>query len=100
MKKIFLPCTVLFIVLGVFAQTSQMQDSMLNNLVHPAGYKTTEPGKPGAVKKYGKGKQAMIVVPGIGFGMDVFGSFIKQYKNKYTIYAVTPAGFDGNGKRR
>lgn len=95
MKKVGLLFLTLVLSQKIFAQAPPLQDSSLNNLVHPAGYKMAVLGKLGAVKKYGRGKQAMIIIPGLGFGLEVFDSFIKQYKGKYTIYAVTPAGFAG-----
>lgn len=74
---------------------AQVQDTALNNLVHPSGYKTCPLGELGSVKKYGHAKPTMILVPGIGFGSAVFESFIAHYKSSYTIYAITPAGFGG-----
>jgi len=44
-----------------------MQDSTLNNLVDPPGYKTAKPGTLGDVVRKGKGPQAMILIPGLGF---------------------------------
>jgi len=72
-----------------------LQDSTLNNLVHPAGYLTCKLGELGGVKKAGTGKQTMILIPGLGFGGKVFSTFMDRHKDKYTMYEVTPAGFDG-----
>ncbi len=93
-KAHILPLLLLFVHHG-FAQNPSLQDSSLNNLIHPAGYQTCTIGELGDVKKTGKGKQAMILIPGLGFGGDVFGDFIRRYKEEYTIYTITPAGFDG-----
>lgn len=73
---------------------STMLDSTLNNLVHPPGYTTCKIGELGKVQKYGSGSKNMILIPGIGFGGGIFNDFIERYKNEYTIYIVTPAGFD------
>jgi pimeloyl-ACP methyl ester carboxylesterase len=82
------------LIISLRAQTP-LQDTTLNNLVHPSDYKTCKLGELGSVSKYGKGKQSIILVPGLGFGGDIFDDFIREYKNKYTIYAITPAGFGG-----
>lgn len=86
---------LLFLGHLVFAQDPTLQDSSLNNLVHPAGYKACQVGELGRVTKKGKGKQSMILIPGLGFGGDIYADFIKRYKNEYTIYTITPAGFEG-----
>ena len=70
-----------------------VQDSTLNNLIHPAGYETSPNGRLGAVSQSGHGKSSMILIPGIGFGGDVFDELIAAYKDRFTVYAVTPAGF-------
>jgi len=86
---------VIFIHVQILSAQNSLQDSTLNNLIHPAGYKTCTLGELGAVKKSGKGNQTMILIPGLGFGADVFDSFIKANEKNYTMYAITPAGFDG-----
>jgi pimeloyl-ACP methyl ester carboxylesterase len=101
---IYLLSLLLLIVLDLFLiQTTAaqpkfnptLQDSSLNNLVLPAGYHTGPPGELGAVKKAGKGKQAVILIPGWGFGAEVFDNFIAANYKNYKMYAVTPAGFGG-----
>ena len=86
---------VLSLPFGVLSAQNVLQDSTLNNLVHPAGYLTCKPGELGAVRKAGAGKQAMILIAGLGFGGSVFDAFVDRHKDKYTMYEVTPAGFDG-----
>lgn len=81
---------------NIIAQTTEpIQDPSLNNLVLPEGYKTSTLGDLGDVKKIGSGKETMILIPGWGFGAEVYHNFIEANKNKYTIYAVTLAGFGG-----
>lgn len=80
---------------GQAALNPALQDGSLNNLALPADYKTGKPGELGAVKKTGHGKQTLILIPGWGFGAEVYDNFIRENKNKYTIYAITPAGFGG-----
>lgn len=79
----------------LFSQNLIMQDSTLNNLVHPAGYASCFIGELGSVKKYGKGSSSMILVSGLGFGANVFDDFINHYQSQFSIFAVTPAGFGG-----
>ncbi len=71
------------------------QDSTLNNFVDPPGYQTTPPNTLGAVKKVGHGPKSMILIPGLGFGGDVFNNFMASRESTYTMYAVTLAGFGG-----
>jgi pimeloyl-ACP methyl ester carboxylesterase len=92
MKKQILLLIISLFILRIEAQSS-LQDTTLNNLVHPSGYKTCLPGELGRVTKFGRGKQSIILVPGLGFGGEIFDDFIKEYKNKYTLYAITPSGF-------
>ena len=69
------------------------QDSTLNNLVDPPGYITAKLGTLRGVVQAGKGTQAMILIPGLGFGGDVFDEFMKRFSDKYRMYAVTLPGF-------
>ena len=71
------------------------QDSTLNNLIHPKGYITCNPGDLGTVKQIGTAKQTMILIAGLGFSGDEFDNLINHFKKEYTIYSVTPAGFGG-----
>lgn len=85
---------ILFLIQNTFAQTiSMQQDSTLNNLVHPTGYKTCNLGELGKINKSKTGKQSMILIPGIGFGEEVLKDFADNYKRDYTVYSITPAGF-------
>ncbi len=71
------------------------QDSTLNNLVDPVGYKTAALGTLGDVKRSGTGPQAMILLPGLGFGGEVFDELTDGWQDKYRMYAVTLPGFGG-----
>jgi pimeloyl-ACP methyl ester carboxylesterase len=71
------------------------QDSTLNNLVDPPGYQTARPGTLGAVVHRGNGTQAMILIPGLGFGGEVFREFMEAFDEKYRMYVVTLPGFGG-----
>jgi pimeloyl-ACP methyl ester carboxylesterase len=71
------------------------QDSTLNNFVDPPGYKTGTLGELGAYKRVGSGPQAMILIPGLGFGADIFDELAARWADRYTMYVVTLAGFGG-----
>jgi pimeloyl-ACP methyl ester carboxylesterase len=71
------------------------QDSTLNNLVDPPGYKPARLGTLGAVKRSGTGEQAIILIPGLGFGGDIFDELTPRLSKSYRKYAVTLPGFGG-----
>ncbi len=92
--------TLLIIVIGLFLSPeglgqnspTMVQDSTLNNLVHPENYRSGEWGRLGNFVKSGSGKQAMILIPGLGFDSSIFQEFLTANKNKYRMYAVTIPG--------
>jgi len=71
------------------------QDSTLNNLVDPPGYKTAKLGTLGEVVRAGTGNQGMILIPGLGFGGSIFDEFMQGFLGQYRMYAVTLPGFGG-----
>lgn len=81
---------------GANAQSRSLaQDSTLDNLRHPPGTPTTAWGALGAVHTSGTGSSVMILIPGIGFGADVWDEFAKHYEREFTVHAVTLPGFGG-----
>ena len=48
-----------------------------------------------SVRKYGTGKQAVVLVPGLACGAWVWDQTVLDFQKDYTIYTVTLAGFDG-----
>lgn len=97
MRKITAQIIVFFFyTTAVYSQTGT-KDSVVNNLVHRPEYKTSEWGSVPEYIKAGKGKQALILIPGIGFDASVFTDFMKANKNNYTMYAITIPGY-GNTK--
>jgi pimeloyl-ACP methyl ester carboxylesterase len=93
MIKNLLLLATLFLTKPAAAQPSMAQDTTLNNLVHPDGYKTCKIGELGQVKRTGHGKQCMIFIAGLGFSGDAYKDFERNYQDQFTIYMVTPAGF-------
>jgi len=71
------------------------QDSTLNNFVDPPQYLTAALGTLGDVKRDGTGPQPMILIPGLGFGGDIFDDFMASHTGEFTMYAVTLPGFGG-----
>jgi pimeloyl-ACP methyl ester carboxylesterase len=71
------------------------QDSTLNNLVDPPGYKTAQLGTLGGVTRAGTGTQAMVLIPGWGFGAEIFDEFMAGFAGQYRMWAVTLPGFGG-----
>jgi len=72
------------------------QDTSINNLIHPAGYQTMPIDQVGKLQKFGNGSQDVILIAGLGLASDqVFAQFIRENARKYTMYAVTLAGYGG-----
>ena len=92
-------CVVILILISAIINdclaqlNAPMQDSTINNLVLPAEYETGQLGVLKDVKKYGTGKQALILIPGLGFDASVYDDFVEANKDKYTMYAVTIPGY-------
>ena len=70
-----------------------------NNLAFPADYQTLPQNRGPRIKEYGRGRQALILVPGMYSGSDSFSSFISQNRRRYRIYVVTPPGLNGTPAR-
>lgn len=91
MKKLI---SILLLLTSFAPSFSQgAQDTTLNNLVLPLGYPTTEPGAIPHFTKSGKGKNAMILIPGWGFDGSVFDDFVKTNKKAFAMYTITIPGF-------
>ncbi len=72
-----------------------VQDSTRNNFTDPVGYKPGPANALGKVDEAGTGAQAMILIPGLGFGGDIFKEYMAAHAGQYHMYAVTLAGFGG-----
>lgn len=95
--KIRIPITIailLFIAIGATSQTRSMkQDPALNNLRLPEGTKTVPDGTLGKVTKIGTGPKKVLLIPGLGFGAEIWDEFADRFKTRFTMYAVTLPGF-------
>jgi pimeloyl-ACP methyl ester carboxylesterase len=70
-------------------------DPAINQLIHPEGTQTSPLGELGRVDKSGTGPIPMILIPGAAFGGSVWKDFMERNKDVYTMYAITPAGYEG-----
>lgn len=70
-------------------------DPSLNHLQHPPGTETAPLGQLGRVEKVGNGPIPMILIPGAAFGGGIWKSFMERNRDAYTMYAITPPGYDG-----
>jgi pimeloyl-ACP methyl ester carboxylesterase len=77
------------------SQVSVQQDSTLDNLHHAARYVTARSGELGGVVRRGTGARDVILIPGWGFGAEVFDSFMRANATRYRMVAVTLPGFGG-----
>lgn len=94
MRKVIAQIILLLSSFTSYAQMkSNVPDTAINNLVHTPGYKTSELGAIPKFVKAGKGKQTLLLIPGLGFDASVFKDFMEANKNNYTMYAVTIPGF-------
>jgi pimeloyl-ACP methyl ester carboxylesterase len=71
------------------------QDSTLNNLEHPVGYQTSAPGSIPQIVRRGAGPIDVLLIPGWGFGAEVFADFMRANESRYRMVAVTLPGFGG-----
>lgn len=69
------------------------KDTTINNLVLPIDYTTSEYGSIPKFRKIGRGKQSMILIPGLGFDDTVYDDFVSIYAKQYTCYVTCVPGF-------
>jgi pimeloyl-ACP methyl ester carboxylesterase len=74
---------------------SMAQDSTLNNLRLPAGTAMASLGTLGRVRTVGTGPRHMLLIPGLGFGDDIWTEFMAKRTAEFTMHAVTLPGFGG-----
>lgn len=66
----------------------------IDNTRHPEGTVLAPPGQLGHVERRGRGPVPLILIPGAGFGWRTWEAFMARNAERYTMYAITPAGFD------
>ena len=70
-------------------------DVSRNNLEFAADYKTLPDDQPPAITKKGRGRQTLILVPGMYSGAKSFDGFIARNQSQYKFFLVTPPGING-----
>jgi|WetSurMetagenome_2_1015567.scaffolds.fasta_scaffold06711_5 pimeloyl-ACP methyl ester carboxylesterase len=99
-RRILLPGAMFLVAVSLLHAQSSVsrildRDTTLNNLIDPPGYETARLGTLGEIIRKGTGKQAIILIPGLGFGGSVFNSFMDSLADDYVMYAVSLPGFGG-----
>ena len=77
------------------AQTSADEATRPDNLRQAPGTETVPLGTLGHVERRGQGDVHLLLVPGAGFGWRVWEDFMDRNADRYTMWAVTPPGYDG-----
>jgi pimeloyl-ACP methyl ester carboxylesterase len=74
--------------------TASEQEPPIDRLQHPAG---TVTGKAGIaqVERGGHGPVPLLLLPGAPFGWRAWEDFMARHEERYTMLAVTPAGYAG-----
>jgi len=70
-----------------------------NNLILPAGYQVLPDDRPPLIKKNGRGKQTLILIPGMYSGTKSFAGFVTRNQSQYQLFLVTPPGINGTPAR-
>jgi len=70
-------------------------DSSLDNFKHPPNTATSRLGELGRVDKMGTGSVPMILIPGAAFGGSIWKDFMERNRDAYTMYTITPPGYEG-----
>lgn len=68
-------------------------DPRIDNFRHPPGTKTAAKPGLGHVEKSGRGPVPMILIPGAAFDWIIWKGFMRRNADRYTMYAITPAGY-------
>jgi pimeloyl-ACP methyl ester carboxylesterase len=74
-------------------------DLSRNNFEFSADYKTLPDNKPPLITKEGRGRQTLILIPGMYSGATSFDGFIARNQSRYKFYVVTPPGINGRSAR-
>jgi pimeloyl-ACP methyl ester carboxylesterase len=75
------------------SSTEEPTENAINNLVLPKDYQPVALGSGPEFKVSGKGRQTLLIIPGLGFDGSVFDDFVKTNEKRFTMYVVTIPGF-------
>jgi len=70
-----------------------------NNFRLPSTYKTLANDQPPLIVRKGRGRETLILIPGVYSGSQVFDEFMKRNESQYRFYLVTPPGLNGTSAR-
>ena len=74
-------------------------DTRRNNFRYDAGYRTLGDDRPAPVITKGRGRERLILIPGVYSGDHAFDGFIQRNSSRYTFFIVTPPGLGGTSAR-
>jgi pimeloyl-ACP methyl ester carboxylesterase len=74
-------------------------DVSRNNFRFPSEYRALAEDRPPLIKKGGKGRQPLVLIPGVYSGQEAFDGFIARNQSEYKFYLVTPPGLMGTPAR-
>ena len=74
-------------------------DTQRNNFHFPPGIRTIAADQMAANTRRGRGKQPLILIPGVYSGLSSFDEFIARNQSLYTFYIITPPGLDDTPPR-
>src|SRR5216684_7765009 len=74
-------------------------DVSSNNFRFPSDYKTLADDQPPVIVKKGRGRETLILIPGVYSGKESFDGFIARNQSLYKFYVVTPPGLNGTPAR-
>jgi len=74
-------------------------DVSRNNFQFPSDYKTLADNQPPLIIKKGYGREALILIPGVYSGKEIFDGFMARNQSQYQFYVVTPPGLNGSPAR-
>jgi pimeloyl-ACP methyl ester carboxylesterase len=74
-------------------------DLARNNFRLPSASKTLPDDQPPSIVRQGRGRQSLILVPGVYSGNQVFSGFIARNLSQYAFYVLTPPGLNGTDPR-
>lgn len=97
MRRAMCAVATLTVCLGAVSSTvaqSPISDPGIDNLRHPPNTSTAPLGTLGRVDRQGTGPVPMILLPGAAFGGSVWKDFMARNATAYTMYAITPAGYE------
>lgn len=87
--------SILTLTTAITPVRSQVVEVPINNYEIPPGVETVPIGTLGHVERRGQGEIPMILLAGRGYGWRIWETFMQRNAERYTMYAITAAGYDG-----